>query len=140
MLFRSSSPTRVHIVHERLRTTLLAVRAAERISSQLGFAITVVAARPVPYPLALEPQLDIERRIQSEFKALLSACRSDIDVRIYWCRDRLEATAQAMPASSIVLIPAPLTGLRRLLFRFTEMGRLTARLRRDGHRVLLIPT
>jgi hypothetical protein len=124
----------VSVVFTSVEATLPALKEAATLARSLSARITLVVPQVVPYPLPITSPpvlLDFNER---RFATIVSKSRIDTTVRIYLCRDRLEALAQILRPRSLVVI-----GGRKRWWPSAE-ARLAKKLRRAGHDVVVVDT
>ncbi len=123
----------LHVIFTNPAGTRCALSATEKFGEGLDICVNLVVAQVVPYPLPLD-EPDISRAFTTRhLLQLVAAAESDIRVRVQLCRDRTSAILAALPPRSIVLI-----GDRGRRWWPGPGERLARRLRRDGHKVILI--
>jgi len=130
----AESQMEVAVVFTSVKATLAALRTAGALASRLRYRITLVVPQIVPYPLPLTSPpmlLDFSER---QFRVLAGQSPVDTVVRIYLCRDRMDALVQMLKPRSLVVV-----GGRRRWWP-TEETRIARRLRRAGHEVIFTET
>ncbi len=114
--------------------TITALRTAASLASRLHAHIVLVALQIVPYPRPLNSspvRTDFQQR---RLCAIAIEARVETDVRVYLCRDRLQALGVVLDPHSLVVI-----GGRKRAWPTAET-RLARQLRRAGHHVILTVT
>ena len=122
----------VYVVYTTPERTKVALRVANGLARGLGARLTLLVAQIVQYPLPLDRppvQADFTERALSE---LASGQDVDTNVKVYLCRDRDETVRHELTAESVVLIGSGAQWWHR------AERRLAARLRHDGHHVILV--
>jgi hypothetical protein len=124
----------VDVVFTSIEPTLAALREAGALAGRLKGRITLVVPQIVPYPLPLKtPPVLIEFN-EKRFRVIASESRVETTVRIYLCRDDIEALATVLKPHSVVVL-----GGRRRWWP-TPGKRLARKLRRAGHEVIFTET
>jgi hypothetical protein len=124
----------VAVVFTSVAATLTALRRAAVLAQTLGARITLLVPQVVPYPLPLESPpvlLDFSER---RFRVIAAETQVQTTVRIYLCRDRLEALKSALALRSLVVL-----GGAKQWWPGPEK-RLARQLRRAGHEVVYTET
>ena len=124
----------VCVVFTSVPATLLALKRAASLASSLNARITLVVPQLVPYPLPLTSPpvlLDFNER---RFRVIVSKIPVPTTVRVYLCRDQLDALALALPPRCLVVV-----GARRRWWP-TRETRLASKLRHAGHDVIVTET
>jgi hypothetical protein len=130
----ADSQMEVSVVFTSVKATLAALRTAGALAHRLRSRITMVVPQIVPYPLPLTSPpvlLDFSER---QFRVLAGQSPVETTVRIYLCRDRLDALLLMLKPRSLVVI-----GGRRRWWP-TADARLIRQLRRAGHEVVFAET
>lgn len=130
----SESRLNLDVVFTSVEPTLAALRKAGALASRRNGRITLVVPQIVPYPLPLKtPPVLIEFN-ERRFRIIASESPVETTVRIYLCRDPLEALTGVLQPHSIVVL-----GGRRSWWPTAEK-RLANKLRRVGHEVIFTET
>lgn len=127
----ADSELNVTVIFTSINATLSALRRAAILASRLHARITLMVPQVVPYPLPLTQAPVAREFTERRFRVLAEETPIETSVRIYLCRDRGRALAAALTPRSLVVI-----GGRRAWWP-TEEKRLSRRLRRAGHEVVL---
>ncbi|MEO8096981.1 MAG: hypothetical protein ABI811_04725 [Acidobacteriota bacterium] len=99
-----SNPREFSVIFTNPQATLAAVRAISGLARQLSAHISIVDARVVPYPLALEhPAADVGFLRRSALMLALRASE-DVDVQIHFCRDRAVTLNAVLKEDAIVVL------------------------------------
>jgi hypothetical protein len=120
----------IAVIFTSVESTLSALRKAAILANRLRARITLMVPQVVPYPLPLNRPpvpLDFSER---RFRVIAEESPVETTVRIYLCRNRIEALTNVLTPRSIVVIGDcgkwwP-----------TEAKRMGRRLRRAGHEVV----
>src|SRR3954468_12819960 len=124
----------ISVVFTSVASTLLALKEAGDLASNLGARNALIVLQLVPYPLPLEiPPVLIEFN-ERRFRVIAGQSPVAVEVRIYLCRDRFEALASVLRPSSLVMLGGPKKWWR------TAEGRLACKLRKAGYEVILTET
>ena len=116
------------VIFTDLSATAAALATARSMARGLGARVTLLVAQVVPYPLPLaDPPVPVEF-----VERMLEPFGAD-NVEIYLCRDRSETIRRALPPDSVVIV-----GARKWRWWPSWERTLTAMLRRDGRRVLVV--
>ena len=130
----SETRLQISVVFTSPSATAEALKQAGVLAGKMNAHITLVVPQVVPYPLPLESPpvlLDFSER---RFAEIAKASPVETLVRLYLCRDPLETLRSVLPPHSLVVI-----GGRKHWWP-TREKRLTKRLRRQGHEVILTET
>ena len=114
--------------------TLLALRRAASLASRLNAHITLVVPQLVPYPLPLTSPPVLVDFNERRFRVITSEIPVATTVRVYLCRDKMDALALALGPRSLVVV-----GTRRRWWPTPET-RLASKLRHAGHHVIVTDT
>ncbi len=126
-----ASVREILIIHTAVPQTLHALLEAAPLAQSLSIPVRLMIPHVVPYPLPLNrPSVD-PRGIVDSFYTVAEDPRVETTVDVRLCRDAWEAIHQAITPSSLVVL-----GSHKRWWPSRE-SRLAARLRRDGHHVLL---
>jgi hypothetical protein len=126
----ANSRLNIAVIFTSIEPTLSALRRAGTLANLLHSRITLMVPQVVPYPLPLTSPpalLDFSAR---RFRVIADVHPVATTVRIYRCRDRVEALRAALKPHSLVVI-----GGRRTWWP-TREKRLARQLRRSGHEVV----
>jgi hypothetical protein len=121
----------ISVIFTSVESTLAALRKAASLAASLGARITILAPQIVPYPLPLESPPVLLDWNERRFRVIASESPVETTVRLYLCRDDVEALKGALRPRSVVVI-----GGRKRRWPFTREKRLAATLRRAGHEVI----
>jgi len=121
----------ISVIFTSVNSTLSALREAGRLASSLGGHITLVVPQVVPYPLDVDTPPVTAGFNDRHFRTVAGASSVSTTVRIYLCRDRVEAALAALTPHSLVVI-----GRRKWWWPSPEK-RLAGKLRRAGHEVIV---
>jgi len=124
----------VVVVFTSVESTVQALRKAGALAGSLHARITLVVPQVVPYPLPLTSPpvlLDFSER---RFRVIAAESPVETTVRLYLCRDEMETLSAVLAPHSLIVL-----GGRKRWWP-TREKRLTGRLRRAGHEVILTET
>ncbi len=124
----------VAVVFTSVSATLAALNRAAVLAQSLSARIALLVPQVVPYPLPLESPPVLLDFSQRRFQVIAAEVPVQTGVRIYLCRDRLEALKTALAPRSLVV----LGGSRRWWLGAEQ--RLARQLRRAGHEVVFTET
>jgi hypothetical protein len=124
----------ISVLFTSVEATLAALRTAGGLAERLGARLTLLVPQAVPYPLPLESPPVLLDWNEHRFTVIARQSPVETTVRIYLCRDRMEALDAVLPPRSIVVV-----GWRRGWWPTAEK-RLARSLRRCGHEVILAQT
>lgn len=129
-----SSRLEIFVVFTTLELTAAALKKASALACNLGARIVVLAARIVPYPLALttppvQPSFD-ERRL----RRIAAGCPVETTVVLCLCRDLWQSLILALTPNALVVL-----GVRKRWWP-TRETRLARKLRRAGYEVITAET
>jgi hypothetical protein len=128
------SQPEVFVLFASQEQTLKALKKACDIAKPMCAGIVVLAAEIVPYPLPLDrPSVRLEFIIR-RFQKIAGQYPAKTEVRVYLCRDQLEALKRVLEPNSTVVI-----GTKKRWWP-TREARLARKLRRGGHKVILEET
>jgi hypothetical protein len=124
----------IFVVFTTLELTAAALKRASALACNLGARIVVLAARIVPYPLALttppvQPSFD-ERRL----RGIAAGCPVETAVVLCLCRDLWQSLSLALTPNALVVL-----GVRKRWWP-TRETRLARKLRRAGYEVITAET
>jgi hypothetical protein len=127
----TESRLEIFVVFTTLELTAAALKRASALACNLGARIVVLAARIVPYPLALttppvQPSFD-ERRL----RGIAAGCPVETMVVLCLCRDLWQSLTLALTPNALVVV-----GVRKRWWPTREM-RLARKLRRAGYKVIV---
>lgn len=130
---RSEDRLDVTVLFTSIGATVAALRTAGELAARLHARITLLAPHVVPYPLPLaEPTVRREFN-ERRFRVLTEGCKGiETRVRIFLCRDRMDAVESALKPRSVVVL-----GTRARWWPAAER-KLAKRLQRAGHEVVLV--
>ena len=120
----------VDVVFTSVEPTLAALKKAGALASRLNGRVTLVVPQIVPYPLPLKTPPVLIDFNERRFRIIASESPVETTVRIYLCRDPLEALTAVLQPHSVVVV-----GGRRSWWPTAEK-RLAGKLRRVGHEVI----
>jgi len=127
----ADSELNIAVIFTSIEPTLSALRRAGALANRLRARITLMVPQVVPYPLPLtEPPVPLEIT-ERRFRVIADQTPVETTVRIYLCRDRVEALTAVLRPHSLVVIGD------RGGWWSSEEKRLGRRLRRAGHEVVL---
>jgi hypothetical protein len=121
----------ISVIFTSVEATLAALKKASSLASSLGARITLLVPQVVPYPLPLESPPVLLEWNEKRFEVIALESRVETVVRLYLCRDSLQALTGALSPKSLVVI-----GGRKRGWPFTRERRLAAKLRRLGHEII----
>jgi hypothetical protein len=121
----------ISVVFTSIGLTLAALREAGKLASCLGAGILLLVPQVVPYPLPLESPPILLDWNESRFRDIADGTGVETLVRIYLCRDRLQAVRAVLSAGSIVVV-----GCQKSWWPTSEK-RLARQLRQSGHAVIV---
>jgi hypothetical protein len=124
----------VAVVFTSVESTLVALREAANLASDLGARITLIVPQVVPFSVPLETPPVLVEFAENRFRALANESPVETKVQICYCRDRLTALKSALKPGSIVILAGP----KR--FWPTKDQRLARRLRGAGFEVIFKET
>jgi hypothetical protein len=127
----SGSRLNIAVVFTSVDATLAALREAAKLAGSLSAHITLMVPQVVPYPLPPQNPPVLLDWNERRFHVIAADSPVETSVRIYLCRDRLEALRIVLHPRSIVVI-----GARRRWWPTPER-RLARQLRRLGHEVIV---
>jgi len=130
----ANSELNIAVSFTSIESTLSALRTAAALANRLSARITLMVPQVVPFPLPLTTPpvpLDFSER---RFRVLAEKSPVETTVRIYLCRNRVEALTGALRPHSLIVI-----GDSRSWWP-SEEKRLARQLRRAGHEVMLAGT
>jgi hypothetical protein len=131
----TASRLNISVVFTSVALTLSALKEAGDLAKTLGSHITLVAPQVVPYPLPLtSPPVLIDWN-ERRFAVIAAESKVETTVRLYLCRDRLEALLLMLKPRSLVVV-----GGRRRRWWPTREEALARALRRAGHEVVFVET
>jgi len=124
----------IFVVFTALELTAAALKKACALAGNLGARIVVLAARIVPYPLALtappvQPSFD-----ESRLRRIVAGCPVETAVVLCLCRDLWQSLTLALTPNALVVL-----GVRKRWWP-TREARLARKLRRAGYEVITAET
>jgi len=130
----TESRLEIFVVFTTLELTAAALKRASALACNLGARIVILAARVVPYPLALttppvQPSFD-ERRL----RRIAAECSVETTVILCMCRDLWQSLTLALTPNALVVL-----GVRKRWWPTRETG-LARKLRRAGYKVVVVET
>jgi hypothetical protein len=127
----------VAVVFTTFAATLVALKQAGDLASNLGARISLFAAHVVPYPMTLEAPQVPPRFYEDRLRLLARESAHEMSAYILLCRDDFEALTSALTPGSIVVLGGP---RRRWTGRWTwwptKEQQLARRLHSEGYQVL----
>jgi hypothetical protein len=124
----------ISVLFTSVELTHAALNRAGELAHSLGARLTLLVPQIVPYPLPLESPPVLLDWNEHRFSVIARESPVETTVRIYLCRDRMEALQSVLTPRSIVVV-----GARKRWWPTAEQ-RLARKLRRSGHEVILTPT
>jgi len=124
----------ISVLFTSVELTLAALKRAGELAHSLGARLTLLVPQIVPYPLPLESPPVLLDWNEQRFLVIARESHVETTVRIYLCRDRVEALESVLKPHSIMVV-----GARKRWWPTAE-ERLARKLRRSGHEVILTPT
>jgi len=124
----------ITVVFTSVEATLEALREAGVLADRLGGQIDLVVTQVVPYPLPLSSPPVLLEWSERRFRVMAADSPVETKVRIYLCRDRLEALVAKLREHSVVVV-----GGRKRWWPTAET-RLARALRKVGHEVIFKET
>lgn len=120
----------VAVVFTSVESTLAALRKAGALADRLSSRITLLVPQVVPFPLPLTSPPVLLDWNERRFRVIAEESRVETTIRIYLCRDRLEALRTVLSPHSLLVV-----GGRKRWWPTVEK-RLARQLRRAGHEVI----
>lgn len=130
----TESRLNVAVVFTSVDATLPALRKAGALANRLNGRITLLVPQIVPFPLPLTSPPVLLDWSERRFRVIANESPVETTVRIYLCRDSLEALRTVLSPRSLVVV-----GGRRRWWPTAE-ERLTRQLRRASHEVIFTET
>ena len=112
--------------------TLLALRRAADLASQLNARIEIIVPEIVPYPLPVDRPPVVPSFLINRYRTIVQQAGIDADIRIYLCREPRAALAATLKPGSLIMI-----GIRPRWW-LTRETRLARWLESQGHRVVVV--
>jgi hypothetical protein len=131
---KAESRLNVAVVFTSVESTLAALRKAGALADRLNGRITLLVPQVVPFPLPLTSPPVLLDWSERRFHVIASESPVETTVRIYLCRDGLEALRTVLSPHSLVVV-----GGRKRWWPTAEK-RLARQLRRAGHEVIFTET
>ena len=125
-----NSKLNIAVIFTSIESTLSALRKAAVLASRLSARITLIVPQVVPYPLPVNCSPVPPDFADRQFRVIAGASPVETRVRVYLCRDRMEALRSVLKPNSLVVI-----GGNRVWWP-TREKRLARQLRRAGHEVV----
>src|SRR5262249_21123825 len=94
----------VSVVFTSVTGTLLALKVAGELASNLGARIMLFVPQVVPYPLPLESPPVLVEFNERRFRVIASESTVETRVQIYLCRDHLETLVSVLSPASLIVI------------------------------------
>jgi len=128
------SQLEIPVILTSFKSTQAALERAGVLATRHGARITLIAVQVVPYPLPLDkPPVPLGYIIR-RFEEILSQSLPKAEIRIFLCRDQMEALKRILtPYCPVVL------GIRNKRW-WSRESRLARGLRHAGHEVILVET
>ena len=120
----------LYVIFTNPSGTRRALCAASHLARDLDTRLVLLAAQVVPYPLPLDDPPVSREFTDRILTQLASEQETDIAVKLYLCRDRVETIRRALGPDSLVVLG---TRTRWWPGREQMLARL---LKRDGHKVI----
>jgi hypothetical protein len=130
----SKGELNIWVVFTSMDAIVAALKEAGTLAGTLGARITILVPQVVPYPLPLESPPVLLDWTEKRFQLISTLSPVETTVRIYLCRDRLDAAASVFNPDSIVVV-----GARKKWWPTFE-SRLARKLQSSGHHVILTET
>ena len=121
----------VSVVCTSPELTAAALKSAGSLAQGLGARITLMVPQEVPFPLPLDSPPVLLDWSERQFREIASQSPVETVVRLYLCRDRIQAIKDSLSPKSVVVI-----GARRGWWPFPFERTLAVELRRAGHEVV----
>lgn len=131
----TGSRLNVSVVFTSVEATLPALKEAGALASALGAHITLVVPQLVPYPLPLASPPVLLDWNERRLRVIANESKVETTVRLYLCRDRLQALLDVLKPHSLVVM-----GGRKGWWWPTAEERLGRSLRHAGHEVIFCGT
>ena len=125
-----NSKLNIAVIFTSIESTLSALRKAGTLANCLHACITLVVPQIVPYPLPLTNPPVLLDFTERRLRVIAGESPVETAVRIYLCRDRVDALGSALKPHSLVVIGGSKTWWP------TPEKRLARQLRRAGHQVV----
>jgi hypothetical protein len=129
---RNENNLDVSVIFTSIEPTLRALKQAAALAKRLAARITLVVPQIVPYPLALSSPPVLLEFNEKRFFTIASESHVETTVRIYLCRDQLQALSKILRPRSLVVL-----GGRKQWWP-TRESRLAKQLRGLRHEVVLV--
>ena len=123
----------VNVVYTGLPGSAKILRVASGLAHGLGARVTVHVAQVIPYPLPLKSPPVAVPFAEEKLRCLADEQSVETRIQMYLCRDLNETIRKVLKPDSVVLM-----GGRNRWWPTRERALFRA-LRRDGHRVIMIP-
>ena len=121
----------VTVVFTSVPSTLVALRRAGLLATSLNARIVLIVPQVVPYPLPLESPPVLLDWNERRFRTIADTTPVETVVRLFLCRDPLQALEKALGPRSLVVVAGP-----RTWSPFSREKQLARRLRGQGHEVI----
>jgi len=125
-----NSRLNIAVIFTSIESTLSALRKAGALAGRLRARITLIVPQVVPYPLPLNRPPVPPDFTERQFRVIAGASPVETRVRVYLCRDRMEALRTVLKPHSLVVV-----GGNRSWWP-TREKRLARQLRQAGHEVV----
>jgi hypothetical protein len=125
----------ISVVFTSVESTLTALRKAAALATSLRARITLLVPQVVPIPLPLENPPVLVDFNEKRFRLIAGQCPVETRVRIYLCRDNLQALSSFLSPGSIVVL-----GGRKRRWWPSPDARLARKLSRAGFEVIFTET
>ena len=126
------STVRLNVLFTDSEETQFALKRATELSAGLDAEILLIVPQVVPFPLQLDNPPVQPEFTSDQLRSLAEAIDTDLDSRIYLCRDRLQTLLNVLKGNSITVL-----GVKRRWF-FSKSERLARALRHRGHQVIIV--
>jgi hypothetical protein len=124
----------ISVIFTSVEPTLRALKQAASLAKRLAGHIALVVPQIVPYPLPLSSPPVLLEFNERRFFTLANDSHVETTVRIYMCRDRLQALMKILRPCSMVVL-----GGRKRWWPTAE-SRIAKHLKKLGHEVVLVET
>jgi hypothetical protein len=112
--------------------TVLALRKAAGLASQLNARIELIVPEIVPYPLPIEHPPVAPSFLIDRYQTIVQQAGIDADIRVCLCREPRAALAATLKPGSLIMIGS------RTRWWLTRETRVARWLEAQGHRVVLV--
>ena len=129
-----NSKSNIAVIFTSIESTLSALRMAGTLANRLRARITLIVPQVVPYPLPLNGPPVPAAFTERHFRVITAESPVETNVRVYLCRDRMDALRGVLKPHSLVVV-----GGNRSWWP-TREKRLARQLRECGHEVVFADT